>query len=185
MKVIAIQSSPNRDGLTVACASAALRGAQKAGAETDLITLTDLVIHTCLMCDRNKSLCHEKGRCEQKDDFNMLRETVNAADAVVFATPVYFGDPSEVAKCFLDRWRRCEVIERDKSVLRGKRIIGIAAAGGSGMGAITTLGSLERYFQWLQFTIWELAPVTQINRRWALKAIEEAGRTMVTEPLPV
>lgn len=185
MKVIAIQSSPNREGLTAASATAVLRGAQKAGAETDLITLTDLVIHPCQMCDRDTSLCHEKGRCEQKDDFNMLRDTVNAADAVVIATPVYFGDPSEAAKCFLDRWRRCEVTDRNKSVLRGKRVIGIAAAGGSGAGVITTLGSLERYFQWLQFTIWELASVTQVNRRWALKALEEAGHSMVAEPLPV
>ena len=185
MKVIAIQSSTNKDGLTAAVAGAALRGAQKAGAETDLINLCDLVIHHCQMCDRGSARCREKGECEQKDDFNMLREAVNAADAVVFATPVYFGDPSESAKCFLDRWRRCEVVDRDKSPLRGKRVIGIAAAGGSGLGAITALSSLERYFQWLQFTVWELTPVTQINRRWALKAIEEAGRTMVADPLPV
>ena len=78
MKVIAIQSSPNKDGLTAACATAALRGAQKAGAETDLINLTDLMIHPCQMCDRTKSLCHEKGRCDQKDAGN--QQQVRDAD---------------------------------------------------------------------------------------------------------
>ncbi len=179
MKVIAIQTSPNQDGLTHALAQAALRGAETAGAETEFVNLNDLNINACEACGRGWGLCREQGRCKQDDDFNALRERINAADALVFATPVYFGDLSESAKCFLDRWRRCEIHNRDNSALKGKRVIGIAAAGGSGGGCISALGNLEKYLAWLQFTIWDLMPVTQRNKGWKTKALEEAGRNMV------
>jgi len=58
------------------------------------------------------------------DDFQSLREKINGADALVFSTPVYFGDISESAKSFLDRWRRCETSKHEASPLKGKRIIG-------------------------------------------------------------
>jgi len=64
-----------------------------------------------------------------EDDFQNLREKINQADALVFSTPVYYGDLSESAKRFLDRWRRCESVNRETSPLRGKLAIGIAAAG--------------------------------------------------------
>ena len=64
------------------------------------------------------------------DDFQNLREKINRADALVFSTPVYFGDLSESAKRLFDRWRRCELVNRETSPLRGIPAIGIAAAGG-------------------------------------------------------
>ena len=179
MKVIAIQSSPNKDGMTHAAAQAALRGAQKAGAETDLLDLNDLRILPCQACGQGWGRCEEKGKCDQKDDFSYLRQVVNSADAIIFASPVYFGDLSESAKLFLDRWRRCEVYDREHSPLKGKPVMGIAVAGGTGTGAINTLASLEKYFQWLQFNIWDLVPVTTVNKMWKLKAIETAARELV------
>jgi len=79
------------------------------------------------------------------DDFQNLREKINRADAFVFSSPVYFGDLSESAKRFLDRWRRCEISNRETSPLKGKIAIGIAAAGGSGGGAVSALLNLENY----------------------------------------
>jgi multimeric flavodoxin WrbA len=53
------------------------------------------------------------------DNFQDLKGKINHADALIFSTPVYFGDPSELAKCFLDRWRRYEIYNREASPLRG------------------------------------------------------------------
>ena len=129
MKVIGIQSSPNLDGLTCELAQAVLEGAASAGAETELVYLNRLNVESCKAHDRGWGTCHTKGKCMIEDDFQNLREKINQADALVFSTPVYYGDLSESAKRFLDRWRRCESVNRETSPLRGKLAIGIAAAG--------------------------------------------------------
>jgi hypothetical protein len=73
-KVIALQSSPNKDGLTYQLAMAALGGAQEAGAETELVNLTDLDLCVCKPCGRGWGRCREEGRCGQDDDFNEARQ---------------------------------------------------------------------------------------------------------------
>ncbi|MCJ7551947.1 MAG: NAD(P)H-dependent oxidoreductase, partial [Anaerolineae bacterium] len=42
MKVLVIYTSPNYDGLTAACSSAAVEGARAAGAEVEEVRLNDL-----------------------------------------------------------------------------------------------------------------------------------------------
>ena len=116
-----------------------------------------------------------------QDDFQNLREKINQADALVFSSPVYYGDLSESAKRFLDRWRRCESVNREASPLKGKRAIGIAAAGGSGGGAVNALHNLETYLRFLQFTIFDLVPVTQVSRKHKVDMLRVAGKRLVAE----
>lgn len=180
VKVIGVQSSPNLDGLTCRLARAALDGCQAEGAETDLVHLNQLNIESCRAHDRGWGTCHEKGECLLKDDFQSLRATINKADALVFSTPVYFGDVSESAKRFLDRWRRCEIFNREASPLKEKLAIGIAAAGGSGRGAVNALLSLEAYLRYLQFAVFDLVTVTQVSKEHKLEMLKVAGRRMVS-----
>lgn len=181
MRVIGIQSSPNMDGLTCQLTQAVLEGAESEGAETELIHLNKLDIESCKAHDRGWGTCRSKGKCMIRDDFKNLREKINQADALVFSTPVYFGDLSESAKRFLDRWRRCESFNREKSPLRGKRVIGIAAAGGSGGGAVNALHNLEGYLRLLQFTIFDLVPVTRVSKKHKVEMLRAAGRRLVSE----
>ena len=181
MKVLGIQSSPNVDGLTCQLAQAVLDGAQSEGAETEPIHLNRLNIESCKAHNRGWGICRTEGRCVLKDDFESLRGKINGADALVFSTPVYFGDLSESAKRFLDRWRRCENSNREKSPLKGKLVIGIAAAGGSGGGAVNALHNMETYLRWLQFTIFDLVPVTQISKKHKLDMLKVAGKRMVSK----
>jgi multimeric flavodoxin WrbA len=116
-----------------------------------------------------------------EDDFQNLREKINQADALVFSTPVYFGDLSESAKRFLDRWRRCESVKRETSPLKGKRVIGIAAAGGSGGGAVNSLHNLEAYLRYLQFTIFDLVPVTQTSKKHEMDMLRVAGKRLASD----
>jgi len=181
MKVIAIQSSPNVDGLTCKLAEAVLEGAESVGAETELVHLNKLKIGSCMAHDRGWGTCRSGGRCMIEDDFQNLREKINGADALVFSTPVYFGDLSESAKRLFDRWRRCETYNREASPLRGKPVIGIAAAGGSGGGAVNALHNLETYLRWLQFTVFDLVPVTRISKEHKLDMLKAAGRKMISQ----
>jgi len=51
MKIIAIQSSPNLEGLTSSLAQAVLKGVEAEGGETELIHLNQLDIKPCIACD--------------------------------------------------------------------------------------------------------------------------------------
>ncbi len=109
MKILAIQSSPNEDGLTARTAKAVIEGAKAEGASVELVNLNEVIVKPCMACDGGWGQCRREGTCVIDDEFQALRDKIQAADALVFATPVYWGDLSESAKLFLDRLRRTEV----------------------------------------------------------------------------
>jgi len=174
MKVLAIQSSPNLDGLTSKTAQAVLRGARVAGAETELVQLNQLNMRPCIACEGGWGQCRREGTCIFEDDFQALRDKINGADALVFATPVYWHDLSESAKIFLDRLRRCEVYA-DFRNFEGKKALGIASAGGSGSGCVKALLNLEDYLRRVGFEIFDLVTVTQKSKAHKLEMLEKAG----------
>ncbi len=179
MKVLVIQSSPNRDGLTAACAAAAVEGARAAGAEVEDVRLNDLDIRRCRACGNGWGTCADEHRCQQEDDFPALHERVKAADAYVIVTPVYWGEPSESAKAFLDRLRRSEANRGAKSALAGKWAVAVAAAGGGGGGTVTCLSILEHFFQHVRARPFDLIGITRRSRAYTVEAIRRAAGAMV------
>ena len=133
MKIVALNASANRDGLTAACAAAVLSGAEEGGAQVELLHLKDLTIERCHMCGNGWGTCRERAVCVVVDDFERVRRAIVEADAWVLATPVYFGDLSESAKALVDRLRRCNIGPRGEQ-LKGKDFVAVVAAGGSGPG---------------------------------------------------
>ena len=177
MKVVAVQSSPNLDGLTSGLVQAVLRGLEAEGGETELIHLNKLDIEPCIACDNGWGKCRKEGICILEDDFQKLREKIAKSDALIFATPVYWHDLSESAKIFLDRLRRCET-GRGFKTFTGKKAIGIASAGGSGRGAVRALYNLEDYLRRLGFDIFDLVPVTRFSKDHKLEMLERAGKRL-------
>ncbi|MGD0803975.1 MAG: flavodoxin family protein [Candidatus Bathyarchaeia archaeon] len=177
MKILAIQSSSNVDGLTAKTAKAIISGAEAEGATVELINLNELIIKPCLACDGGWGQCRRDGRCIQDDEFQALRDKIHAADATIFATPVYWGDLSESAKIFLDRLRRCEVNGEFKN-LNGKIAVGIASAGGTGNGCVKCLLHLEDYIRRVGFTVFDLITITQVSREHKLEMLEKAGHRL-------
>ena len=178
MKVVAIQSSPNLDGLTSRLAQAFLKGVEAEGGRTELVHLNKLDIKPCIACNQGWGKCRKEGICILEDDFEALRKKIWEADALVFATPVYWHDLSESAKIFLDRLRRCETFNGFKT-FKGKKAVGIASAGGSGRGAVRALYNLEDYLRRLEFDIFDLVTVTQSSKDHKLEMLEKAGRYLV------
>ncbi len=179
MRVLVIQSSPNRNGLTAACAAAAAQGARRAGAEVEDVRLNDLAIERCDACGDGWGACRSEHRCQQEDDFQALQARIAAADAYIIVTPVYWGEPSETAKALLDRLRRCEATRGEESALAGKWALLVAAAGGSGGGTLTCLSSLSHFLQHVRARPFDLAGVTRRNREYMVPAIERAAEAMV------
>ncbi len=178
-KVVVITSSPNKDGLTAACGTSAQEGAREAGAETVILDLNSLKIGRCQACGTGYGPCRSEHVCQVKDDFQSAHSLVLSADALVVVSPVYWGDLSESAKAFFDRLRRCESINRDEQGLKGKPVIGVAAAGGSGNGTVTCLFAMQQFFNPMKMNIFDLITVTRKSRPYKLEAIRSAAKAMV------
>lgn len=175
MDVLILQSSPNLDGLTAACARAAAAGAHSAGAQVEDVRLNDLEILPCQACGSGWGSCLPSHGCQVIDDFQLLHARVLQADALFLVTPVYWGEMSEVAKSFMDRLRRCEATNREASPLKGKPLLAVAAAGGSGNGTVSCLAAIERWAQHTGMHIWDLIAVRRWSRDYQLEAISAAA----------
>jgi multimeric flavodoxin WrbA len=179
MRILALQASPNEDGLTASMAKQAMAGAKAAGAEVELVNLRKLKVEACRACDDGWGRCRREGLCIIEDDLEMVRGTIAAADGVILGTPVYFGDVAEVVKNCLDRLRRCERAGPGDPRVEGKWMLGIAAAGGGGGGGPTCLAAMERYYAHLGLPVFDQMIVTRRSRDYMLPAARSAGERFV------
>lgn len=180
MDTLIISSSPNTDGLTLACARAALEGIFQGGGAATEVRLNDLNIRSCEACDNGWGTCRDEHYCKVSDDFQALHARMLKADAFVFVTPVYWGDLSESMKNFTDRLRRCEALKGDQSGFYEKPVMMVAAAGGSGNGMITCLVGLERWIEHVHARKWDFIPVNRWSREYKLETIRAAAEAMTS-----
>lgn len=179
MKIMIFTSSPNIDGLTAACGKAAGVGAEGVGAETVMVDLNRLNIGNCHACGNGWGPCLNQHQCQVQDDFQSLYNSMAEVDGFVLVTPVYWGDMSESAKAFFDRMRRCEAWKKEATYLQDKPFISIAAAGGSGNGAVSTLTNLERLLIHVKADRFDFITITKKNRAYKLSTIQDAASAMV------
>lgn len=99
VKVLGISGSPRRHGNTETLLDAVLNGAREAGGEIEKIVLRQLEYASCQGCN----VCHKTGACVLKDDLTEIFEKINAADAVVLASPIYSMGITAEAKGMIDR----------------------------------------------------------------------------------
>jgi len=182
MNLIIIHCSPNGDGLTAACASAAADGARHAGASVEEVKLNESAVGICQACNRGWGECQSVHECQVQDGFQALHQRILAGDALVVVTPVYWGEMSESAKALTDRLRRCEASREEEmggSRLKGKPYIAVAAAGGTGNGTMTCLSSMERWGQHVGARVFDLIPVNRWTRTYKLDCIRSAAYELV------
>ena len=102
MQILAFNCSPNMaEGNTAMILNPFLEGMLSAGADVDLFFTKRLKIRPCagdLHC-----WFKEPGTCIHKDDMVDLYPRLRAADAWVFATPIYFDGVSGPMKNLMDR----------------------------------------------------------------------------------
>ena len=140
LKVLGISASPRERGNTDLLLREALRGAEAAGAEVEVVALRDLKIGPCIECYR----CARTGCCAVEDDYQAVYAKLLATDRLIFATPVFFMGVSAQAKLLIDRcqclWARKYLLKqplfadgpRDPSAsLRASRRAMVIAVGGT------------------------------------------------------
>ena len=81
----------------------ALIGALDAGAETELIQLSELTFSGCRSCFACKRAGAETGRCMWKDDLQPVLDKILSADAVFMGSPIYLGNVSGMMYCLMER----------------------------------------------------------------------------------
>lgn len=184
MKVLVVTSTPNADGLTAACGESARQGVVDGRSRARVLNLNESKIQRCAICNGGWGICQSEHRCVLDDDFAELQGVFDAAEGYAWITPVYFGGASEAFNAFFDRLRRCEMTRSgsSKSILDGKPVVAVAAAGGSGNGAVQCLGELERLAKQLGAAPFDLIAVTQRSREYQLETIHDALSSMCTRP---
>ena len=179
MQAVLICGSRNLKGQTVRAAEAVVKGLAEAGCRTRSFFLPPMKIERCRQCDdAGWGICRTEGRCVIEDDFASLAEAIRASDAVVLASPVYFGDLCESLRAFLDRLRRTCVRAEGKQGIGGKPALGVCVAGGGGGGSASCALSLEKVLLTCGFDLMEVVPVRRQNLQAKLVALSEAGKTL-------
>jgi multimeric flavodoxin WrbA len=100
MKIVSLLGSPRTAGNSATIANHVLKIAGELGAETRSFELNRLSYQGCQACYACKI---KLDRCVLKDDLSEVLAAVSEADAVVLASPVYFGDITSQLKGFIDR----------------------------------------------------------------------------------
>lgn len=99
MKALGVLAGPRKGQVTDRMLDEVLRGLKERGAEVNKACLYDLNIKPCLGCYG----CRETQECIIDDDFKKVSKELLEADVLVFASPVYVGNVTSVAKAFFDR----------------------------------------------------------------------------------
>ena len=131
--VLILKGSPRREGNSAILAGQVAAGANEAGGQVETVYLHELDIQPCDACD----MCQGAGiDCVIEDDMQTLYPKVRAADAVVYASPIYWFSVSAQLKLFIDR---CYAMGEGEDESEG---YGLA---GKKIGVVLTYGGVDPY----------------------------------------
>ncbi|MGD6806316.1 MAG: flavodoxin family protein [Candidatus Bathyarchaeia archaeon] len=116
MKVLGLVGSPRKNSNTDLLVTEVLKGAAKKGHITEKVHLYSLKIDPCVDC---KACKQGSFNCGLTDDMKQLYPKLEAADVIVFGTPLYWYGSSAKMKLLQDRLRPYIASKR----LRGKKAV--------------------------------------------------------------
>ena len=109
--ILIISASPRKHGNSDILCDRFIEGAETSGNKTEKVFLADKNIGYCKGC----GVCNTTHKCVRKDDMAELLDKAVNADAIVFASPVYFYSIDAQLKTFIDRTvpRYTEITNKD------------------------------------------------------------------------
>lgn len=182
-KLLVFLGSPREVSNSDLLAKEAIRGAEEAGAVVETFKLSQLDLHPCQAC----AICRKMGDrvlCAINDDMNDFYPKMIAADALLFATPIYFFTVSAQTKMFLDRFYAFG--GENGYRIRGKKV-GMVAAYGSddafASGAVNAFRTFQDAFQYMKCEVVgfahgkaKVAGLIAENTHALMKAYELGGK---------
>jgi len=139
LKTIAIVGSPRKKGNTEILARHALKAIEEEGPTTELVRLAGLEIKPCTAC----MVCKKEERCPLEDDLFPIYLKMKESDAIILASPVYFGSATALTKALMERTGY--IAYHNGRVFGGK--VGGSLAVARRAGQNFTLAQLNYWFQ--------------------------------------
>ncbi|MGN8967755.1 flavodoxin family protein [Intestinimonas sp. HCP28S3_D6] len=99
MRTLVLIGSRRKNGATAAKAQQLARTLDPDGQQTTIHFVDDLKVASCCGCN----YCRKTPGCSQKDDAEMVIQEIQDSEAVIIASPVYFGTLSGQMKTLCDR----------------------------------------------------------------------------------
>lgn len=124
MKVLILNGSPRKNGKISQILHAMEKRLQEAGSETEFVDVNTLDFKCCIGCMK----CRESGKCIlPQDDAHHIGEALQACDAVIVGSPVYWGNITGKLKSLFDRQVAVMMGENKMGIpiplLKGKKAI--------------------------------------------------------------
>jgi multimeric flavodoxin WrbA len=99
MKVVGICGSPRKAGNTEFLLKEGLAVAKERGFETEKLLISEMKIDFCNDCGD----CSKGKSCPKEDDMTRILSSLEGADGIIVASPVYFGSLTAQLKAVFDR----------------------------------------------------------------------------------
>jgi multimeric flavodoxin WrbA len=186
-KVVILLGSPRRKGNSATLAAKAALGAKAAGADVTTHYLHGLTIKPCNACEA----CHKPGAtgCVIPDDMRTVYPDLQKADAILFASPVYWFSVSAQMKLAFDRCYALLDAEKGTHFFKGKKIGVILTYGAPDVfssGGVNALRMFQDAFQFIgakiigmvHGTAWAAGDVKK--NRALLKEARDLGKSLAT-----
>jgi multimeric flavodoxin WrbA len=140
MKIVAFNGSPRKNGNTEILIKEVFKPMLKAGIDCEIVQIGGLALRGCSACyDCFKT---KTGRCTiVVDKMNNFLAKVQEADAIILASPTYYGSVSTEMKAFMDRLG-LTTIGMGRSLTRK---IGAAVVSVRRGGAVTVFDEINRF----------------------------------------
>ncbi len=146
--ILVITGSPRKNGNTNLLADAFIKGAAAKGHQVTRFNAANRTINGCRACDT----CWSKGHaCSFPDGFTELETLLEKADAIAFATPLYWFGMSAQIKAAIDRMYAYDMPQRKVSLKIKESILLVCAAGVDMKifdGVIGTYRGIVDYLSW-------------------------------------
>lgn len=99
MKVLMLNGSPHVHGNTALALAEMEKIFAENGVDCEIVQVGSQPVRGCVAC----GYCNTHGKCVVKDQVNEVAEKLRDADALVVASPVYYGSANSSLTAFLDR----------------------------------------------------------------------------------
>ncbi len=154
MKVLTILGSPKKRGNTGTVLSSFEKEATAGGHEIDRVNMSDVNVGGCLGCYACQQNPDEPS-CVQQDDMQEIYDRILAADAVVYASPLYMWGFASGIRGLMERHLAFVTgyMSPDyKSLLKGKKAALLVTSGGPVEGNAELMqGVFDRFAAYAQF----------------------------------
>ena len=168
-RILVLSGSPRKGGNCDLLAEEFIKEAERAGHRIDRFCAAGSGVSPCMACDR----CWTRNGlpCVQEDGMQPLYPLLNQADAVVFATPLYFYGMSAQIRTVIDRfYPLCK--DDKKPAFEGKQSAMILCGAEEDDDAFEgAVGSYERMIDYLN---WEDCGILVATGLWEKGAAANA-----------